>query len=191
MLLRSRIAIVAAIAVMAGVCASKSDAAEFAITKSVPTSLFDGKPAEPVQLAAADPSSDVYLTATHEKAEKEAEAKQAQAIRRTDVFRTQKGRRVQEHRQTVEVFDADGNNEVCAGGNCAGNCSAGNCSAGACSACQNSNVRTEKTFIPEDDGSGQYSGGCSSGNCGGNGRMRRGLFGRVRSRGGCSSGGCN
>lgn len=190
MLLRSKFAIVAAVALMACVLTSKSEAAEFVITTTVPTSLFDGKAAEPVQLAAVDPDSDVYLTAAHEKAEKTAEAKQAQAIRRTDVFRTQKGRKVKEHRQTVEVFDAEGNGEACAGGDCAGNCSAGNCSSGACSSCQASTVRKEKTFIPEDDGSGQYSSACSSGSCG-NGRMRRGLFGRMRSRGGCSAGGCN
>ena len=141
-------------------------------------------------LAQAD-VDDVYLSVAHEKAEKTAEVKQAQAIRRTDVFRTQRGRKVIEHRQTVEVVDANGNGEVCAGGDCAGgNCSAGNCSAGACTSCQTSTtVRKEKRFVPEDDGSGQYSGACSSGSCGSSGRMRRGLFGRMR--GGCGAGGCN
>lgn len=165
--------------------ASSGFAGGFPVTEYLPP---DPAPiAEPAKLpdtAQVAFDDQLYVSAQHAEKEKAAEQKQAAALKRTDIFTTQKrgvfGRRTHEHTTVIEV-DQDGQpTELMSDGDCAN----GNCG--------NSMRREHSTMIQMETGAGYSGSGCGAGGCGNSGMSRREMRRMSRrSGGGCSGGGCN
>lgn len=151
---------------------------ELAMTDSLALAAPAAEPAKlPEATATAAYDDQLFLSAQHAEQEKAAEKKQAAALKRTDVFTTQKrgafGRRTHEHTTVIEV-DQDGQPTERSSGNCAN---------GQCGNMAHEMIQME---------TGYSGSGCGAGGCGSSGMSRREMRRMSKGKGGgCSGGGCN